>query len=114
MVASMKPGSVTVDLAAETGGNIATTVPDQVITTPNVSSLLRHRFACRNRLCWLVCVRGQRFSAFLCCAIQSLLFDQRFCHMETVSLNTLPILQGVICIGYTALPSRLPTQSSTL
>lgn len=32
MVESMKPGSVTVDLAAEAGGNIATTVPNKVIT----------------------------------------------------------------------------------
>ena len=39
MVASMRPGSVTVDLAAEQGGNIATTVPDEVITTDNVSVL---------------------------------------------------------------------------
>ena len=31
MVESMKPGSVTVDLAAEAGGNIATTVPKEVI-----------------------------------------------------------------------------------
>jgi NAD/NADP transhydrogenase alpha subunit len=38
MVASMRPGSVTVDLAAEQGGNIATTVPDQVTTTDNVST----------------------------------------------------------------------------
>ncbi|KAK9824598.1 hypothetical protein WJX72_011597 [[Myrmecia] bisecta] len=55
MVESMKPGSVTVDLAAEAGGNIETTVADQVIN---------HK--------------------------------------------------GVICIGYTDLPSRLPTQASTL
>ena len=32
MIESMKPGSVTVDLAAEAGGNIATTVPNQVVT----------------------------------------------------------------------------------
>jgi len=56
MIASMKPGSVTVDLAAQNGGNIATTVKDEVIETPN----------------------------------------------------------GVTCIGYSDLPSRLPTQSSTL
>ncbi len=36
MIASMKPGSVTVDLAAETGGNIATTEPNRVVTTSNV------------------------------------------------------------------------------
>jgi len=35
MVQGMKPGSVTVDLAASTGGNIATTVADQLIVTPN-------------------------------------------------------------------------------
>jgi NAD(P) transhydrogenase len=35
MVAKMKPGSVTVDLAAEAGGNIGTTVKDQTIVTDN-------------------------------------------------------------------------------
>ena len=34
-VLMMKPGSVTVDLAAETGGNIGTTVKDQMVVTPN-------------------------------------------------------------------------------
>mgnify|MGYP001099271761 CR=1 FL=1 len=56
MVASMKPGSVIVDLAAQNGGNCALTVADQVTVTPN----------------------------------------------------------GVKIIGYTDLPSRLPTQSSQL
>lgn len=56
MIENMKPGSVTVDLAAEAGGNIETTVPGQLFETPS----------------------------------------------------------GVKCIGYTDLPSRLPTQSSTL
>lgn len=56
MVAKMKRGSVTVDLAAEAGGNIETTVADQKIVTDN----------------------------------------------------------GVTCLGYTDLPSRLPTTSSTL
>jgi NAD(P) transhydrogenase len=56
MVAKMKSGSVTVDLAAEAGGNIETTVADQKIMTPN----------------------------------------------------------GVTCLGYTDLPSRLPTTSSSL
>jgi len=56
MVAKMKAGSVTVDLAAETGGNIETTVKDQRIVTEN----------------------------------------------------------GVICLGYTDLVSRLPTTSSSL
>eukprot|EP01104_Vermistella_antarctica_P004234 TRINITY_DN14728_c0_g1_i2.p1 TRINITY_DN14728_c0_g1~~TRINITY_DN14728_c0_g1_i2.p1 ORF type:complete len:1136 (+),score=210.52 TRINITY_DN14728_c0_g1_i2:38-3409(+) len=55
MVEAMKEGSVCVDLAAETGGNIATTVPGEVV-----------------------------------------------------------VHNGVTCIGYTDLPSRLPTQSSTL
>jgi H+-translocating NAD(P) transhydrogenase len=56
MVARMKSGSVTVDLAAETGGNIETTERDQKIVTAN----------------------------------------------------------GVTCLGYTDLPSRLPTTSSSL
>uniref|UniRef100_A0A6V2B5X5 NAD(P) transhydrogenase, mitochondrial n=5 Tax=Ditylum brightwellii TaxID=49249 RepID=A0A6V2B5X5_9STRA len=56
MIAKMKSGSVTVDLAAENGGNIETTVKDQKFITDN----------------------------------------------------------GVICLGYTDLPSRLPTTSSTL
>ncbi|KAK5117356.1 hypothetical protein LTR62_005973 [Meristemomyces frigidus] len=55
MVASMKPGSVIVDLAAETGGNVEITIPNE---------LINHK--------------------------------------------------GVTVIGYTDLPSRLPTQSSTL
>jgi NAD(P) transhydrogenase subunit alpha len=56
MVASMKPGSVIVDLAAQTGGNCELTVADTITVTPN----------------------------------------------------------GVKIIGYTDLPSRLPTQSSQL
>ncbi|PBI79121.1 NAD(P) transhydrogenase subunit alpha [Rahnella victoriana] len=56
MVSSMKPGSVIVDLAAQTGGNCELTVADQITTTEN----------------------------------------------------------GVKIIGYTDLPSRLPTQSSQL
>ena len=56
MVSLMKPGSVTVDLAAEMGGNVETTEPGKVIKTEN----------------------------------------------------------GVTCVGYTDLPSRLATQSSTL
>ena len=35
MVASMKPGSVIVDMAAASGGNVAGSVPDQIVTTPN-------------------------------------------------------------------------------
>lgn len=56
MVARMKSGSITVDLAAESGGNVGTTVKDEKIVTDN----------------------------------------------------------GVTCIGYTDLASRLPTTSSTL
>eukprot|EP00951_Prasinocladus_malaysianus_P024052 scaffold206467_cov43-Prasinocladus_malaysianus.AAC.1 len=56
MIESMHSGSVTIDLAAEAGGNIATTVKDEKIVTPN----------------------------------------------------------GVTCIGYTDMPSRLPRQSSQL
>ncbi len=35
MVASMKPGSVVVDMAAANGGNVAGTVADQLVTTAN-------------------------------------------------------------------------------
>ena len=56
MVHSMKAGSVCVDLAAEAGGNIETTVADKKFVTPN----------------------------------------------------------GVTCLGYTDLPSRLPNTSSSL
>lgn len=56
MVASMQPGSVIVDLAAQNGGNCELTIADQIVETPN----------------------------------------------------------GVRIIGYTDLPSRLPTQSSQL
>jgi len=35
MVDRMKPGSITVDLAAENGGNVETTIKDKVITTDN-------------------------------------------------------------------------------
>lgn len=35
MVASMRPGSVTVDLAAEAGGNVETTVPGSAVKTAN-------------------------------------------------------------------------------
>lgn len=40
MIAKMKPGSVTVDLAAESGGNVETTVKDQAIVTDNGTSSL--------------------------------------------------------------------------
>ena len=40
MIESMKPGSVTVDLAAEAGGNVETTVKDEVFVTENVRSSL--------------------------------------------------------------------------
>src|SRR3954462_8253022 len=35
MVASMRPGSVIVDMAAAQGGNVAGSVPDEVVTTPS-------------------------------------------------------------------------------
>jgi NAD(P) transhydrogenase subunit alpha len=35
MVASMKPGSVIVDIASDAGGNVAATKPGEAITTPN-------------------------------------------------------------------------------
>jgi NAD(P) transhydrogenase subunit alpha len=43
MVASMRPGSVIVDLAADAGGNCAATVPGEVVTTANGVTVLGHR-----------------------------------------------------------------------
>lgn len=40
MVASMKPGSVIVDVAAETGGNCALTVAGDIVDTPNGVAIL--------------------------------------------------------------------------
>lgn len=37
MIASMKPGSVIVDLAAEAGGNCTLTVPGQMVTRHGVN-----------------------------------------------------------------------------
>lgn len=43
MVASMKPGSVIVDIAADAGGNCALTVPGEAITTPGGVRILGYR-----------------------------------------------------------------------
>ena len=43
MVASMKPGSIIIDLAADSGGNCADTVPGEVITTANGVTIIGHR-----------------------------------------------------------------------
>jgi NAD(P) transhydrogenase subunit alpha len=43
MVESMQPGSVIVDLAAERGGNVELTRPDELVTTPNGVTILGHR-----------------------------------------------------------------------
>jgi NAD(P) transhydrogenase subunit alpha len=40
MVASMKSGSVIVDMAAAQGGNVAGTVADEIVTTPNGVSII--------------------------------------------------------------------------
>ncbi|NEK58659.1 Re/Si-specific NAD(P)(+) transhydrogenase subunit alpha [Geodermatophilus sabuli] len=40
MVASMRPGSVVVDMAAAQGGNVAGSVPDQLVVTPNGVSII--------------------------------------------------------------------------
>src|SRR3954468_22958937 len=40
MVASMRPGSVVVDMAAAQGGNVAGSVPDEVVVTPNGVSII--------------------------------------------------------------------------
>lgn len=43
MVAAMKPGSIIIDLAADSGGNCADTVPGEVITTANGVTIIGHR-----------------------------------------------------------------------
>jgi H+-translocating NAD(P) transhydrogenase subunit alpha len=43
MVASMKPGSIIIDLAADAGGNCADTVPGEVTTTANGVTIIGHR-----------------------------------------------------------------------
>ena len=43
MVASMQPGSIIVDLAAERGGNVEVSSPDDVITTPNGVTIIRYK-----------------------------------------------------------------------
>jgi NAD(P) transhydrogenase subunit alpha len=40
MVASMKSGSVIVDMAAAQGGNVAGSVPDEIVVTPNGVSII--------------------------------------------------------------------------
>jgi NAD(P) transhydrogenase subunit alpha len=42
MVASMKPGSVIVDLAVERGGNVEGAVPGKVVTTANGVKIVGH------------------------------------------------------------------------
>jgi NAD(P) transhydrogenase subunit alpha len=42
MVASMKPGSVIVDIASDAGGNVALTKPGEVVTTENGVKILGH------------------------------------------------------------------------
>ena len=47
MISRMKPGSIIVDLAAETGGNVEGTIPDETVTTSNgVRILGTARFEC--------------------------------------------------------------------
>jgi H+-translocating NAD(P) transhydrogenase subunit alpha len=43
MVASMRPGSIVIDLAADSGGNCAATVPGETITTDNGVTIIGHR-----------------------------------------------------------------------
>ncbi len=43
MVESMAPGSVIVDLAAERGGNVELTRPDETVTTPNGVTIIGYR-----------------------------------------------------------------------
>lgn len=76
----MKDGSVVVDLAAEAGGNIETTVPGELSV---------HKV-------------GPATAVSAPSRAPKATSNSPFCS------------QGVTHIGYTDLPSRLPTQSSTL
>lgn len=85
MVESMKDGSVVVDLAAEAGGNIETTVPGEL----SVHKVSAHVYICPK---------------------PSSIFHYNLFYFVVF----LFFFKGVTHIGYTDLPSRLPTQSSTL
>ena len=59
MIAKMKAGSVTVDLAAETGGNIETTVKDELFVTDNGESKCSTIIMCYFAQMW-----GARYTYF--------------------------------------------------
>jgi NAD(P) transhydrogenase subunit alpha len=42
VVASMKPGSILIDLAVERGGNVVGAVPGEVVTTANGAKIVGH------------------------------------------------------------------------
>ena len=100
----MKPGSVVVDLASETGGNVETTVKGEVITTDNVGSA--------EMTAAIMLAPTHSSKAEMACGptCERLL---QVCPCESIVRGALSV-QGVICVGLTNMPSRLPTQSSTL
>ena len=59
MVESMKPGSVTVDLASEAGGNVETTVPNEVINH-KVRATQRKAEEPHTELCFCLCQQPQK------------------------------------------------------
>lgn len=90
MVESMKDGSVVVDLAAEAGGNIETTKPGEL----HVHKVRRPAQFWKNNTVPRVCIGG------VCVCVTE----------SCVCVSP----QGVTHIGFTDLPSRMPTQASTL
>ena len=171
MVGSMKPGSVTVDLAAENGGNVETTVAGQIVTTDNVRDAPRAlqlpvaaagcgvapSLQSTEQICLLLHAHSKCMLALLyalhcsgpclvlvipssaeiwllcqpcysrCALLYSVTGTCTHPHLlactqpEASTQDTTQPLnpdsydaQGVSCVGFTDLPSRLPAQSSTL
>ncbi|KAL3310982.1 hypothetical protein Ciccas_010445, partial [Cichlidogyrus casuarinus] len=137
----MKPGSVVVDLAAEAGGNIETTIPGglEALCTPKFSEGLED---CCSHFD-LQSPEHRLPGSFKCCGSilrdcsESIRFSETFAGPPGPSEgratpNTLTAVSpkhsnrgyhlfgqchtkhGVVHIGYTDFPSRLPTQSSSL
>ena len=97
--------SVTVDLAAEQGGNIETTVPGQAGLSGTVAGgphgLSSNRV--QGRVLWPEII------------IREVPGSTDFYRSLRPPLSLQVVKHGAVtCIGYTDLPSRLPTQASTL
>lgn len=112
MVESMKSGSVIVDLAAEAGGNCEVTKPGE-LHKHNVSNFSTikslHLCICKCKLLKRNCL-SHIYIIYI--YIFSICVKTQY-HITTI-MFFINHCQDVTIIGYTDLPSRLPTQSSTL